>query len=142
LPSHYEEAAVPIAAVAIAIPIVSIVMGICIGMLALYLDYRKKIDTLKLYHAERMAAIERGLELPPLPEAFFGSRTSLELQLARSRKTGLILLFIGLSIAGAMYGMDIAAFWWGFVPASLGLALLISSLLEMREHQKRRISSP
>jgi hypothetical protein len=35
-----------------------------------------------------------------------------------------------------MWGMGIPAFWWGFVPAAIGLAFLISSILEMRERKK------
>lgn len=126
----------PELAIAIVIPVVSIVFGVGVGMLHLYLDFRKKSDTLKLYHAERMAAIEKGIELPPLPPEFFKSRDALESPATRHRRTGLILLFLGLAIGGAMLGMGIAAFWWGLVPLAIGLALLISGLLEAREQKQ------
>ena len=44
-------------------------LGVGIGMLALWIDYRKKRDIFELHHKERMLAIERGMEVPPLPEA-------------------------------------------------------------------------
>ena len=53
------------------IPILAIVMTIGAGMLKLYLNYQKRKDMFALYHQERMAAIEKGIELPPLPEDFF-----------------------------------------------------------------------
>jgi hypothetical protein len=37
----------------------------------MFLDYRKRKEMLMLHHQERMAAIEKGLELPPMPEGFF-----------------------------------------------------------------------
>jgi hypothetical protein len=123
---------------ALMIPIVAIVMGIGIGMLAVYLDFHRKSETFKLYHAERMAAIEKGIDLPALPPEFFGN-VARESNPARTRRTGLVLLLLGLAVAGAMWGMDIRAFWWGFVPAAIGLAFLISSILEMRE---RKASAP
>ena len=121
---------------AIMIPIVSIVLGIGVGMLALYLDFLKKRESIKLYHAERMAAIEKGIELPPLPPDHFKTRETTESSASARRRAGLILLFLGLSIGGAMLGMGIQAFWWGMVPAALGLALLIAGLLEAREQQQ------
>ena len=126
--------------VALMIPIVAIVMGIGIGMLAVYLDFRRKSETLKLYHAERMAAIEKGIELAPLPPEFFGN-VARESNPTRHRRTGLVLLLLGLSVAAAMWGMGIPAFWWGFVPAAIGLAFLLSSILEMRERKKASSAS-
>ena len=122
-------------AVAVLIPIVAIIMGVGIGMLSIYLEFRRKSDTLKLYHAERMAAIEKGVELPPLPDEFFRRSGSREPGPVRHRRTGLVLLFLGLAIAAAMWGMHILAFWWGLVPAAIGLAFLLSSFLETREQR-------
>jgi hypothetical protein len=128
------------------IPVVAIIMGIGIAMLALYLDYRKKADTLKHYHAERLAAIERGLELPPLPLPVEPPppppRDPFERSVVRSRRAGLVLLFIGLSVAGAMFSIGVSAFWFGLIPSAIGLALLISSYLEAREQDKRGGSGP
>jgi hypothetical protein len=129
-------------AVAVMIPVIAIIMGVGIGMLSLYLQYRKKRDILQLYHAERMAAIEKGIELPPLPPQFFQEAGSREATPARHRRTGLILLFVGIAIVVAMRGTDVDNSWWGGVPAAIGLAYLLSSLLEAREARDPKQAPP
>jgi hypothetical protein len=110
------------------IPIVAIVMGIGIGMLSIYFGYRKRKEMFALHHQERMAAIEKGIELPPLPDEFF-SDNGKPRSPHRKLLTGLIWLFIGLSWMIAFYvrptrGMDGAAIY-GLIPATIGLAYLI-----------------
>ena len=58
------------------IPIVAIVMGIGIGMLAIWSEHKRKAQLLEQNHRERMQAIEKGLELPPLPANLVGLPTS------------------------------------------------------------------
>ena len=125
--------AVPI--IGIMVPIVAIVFGIGIGMLWIYLDFRRKRELYQLYHAERMAAIEKGMELPPLPTDLFEKRGRGAAAGVRSRRWGLILLFFGVAISVAMWGSgeDRNDWWWGLVPVSLGLSLLISSHFEAKE---------
>ena len=43
--------------------------GIGIGMLGLWTDHKRKSQMLEQMHKERMAAIEKGIELPPMPHA-------------------------------------------------------------------------
>ena len=126
------------AVLALMIPIVSIIMGIGIGMFALYVDYRRKSEALKLYHAERMAAIEKGIDLPPLPPELFRRSGSGEPHSSRHRRSGLILLFLGLAISAAIWATTghPGVALWGLVPASIGLAILFSSALETREKNK------
>ena len=50
--------------IAVMIPIVAIIMGVGIGMLSLFLDYRKKRDMFAMHHKERLTAIEKGMEVP------------------------------------------------------------------------------
>ena len=113
-------------ALGVMIPIVAIVMGIGIGMLRLWLDYRNKRDLLQMHHAERMAAIEKGIELPPLPPQFFQDYPRGVGDPTRNLRNGLILLFIGGAIFAALYTDDgLEAAWWGLVPAAIGAALLL-----------------
>jgi hypothetical protein len=106
------------------IPIVAIVMGIGIAMLAVVVDYRKKRDMFALHHKERMAAIEKGMELPPLPPEFFedGRRRRNP---SDSLRTGLILLFVGVAVTAAMYQSAPDAYLWGVVPGAVGVAFLL-----------------
>ncbi|MGH8254008.1 MAG: DUF6249 domain-containing protein [Steroidobacteraceae bacterium] len=108
------------------IPIVAIVMGIGIGMLTLVLDYRKKRDMFALHHKERLAAIEKGIELPPLPTEFFqDSRRQRLRHPSDFLRRGLVLLFIGIAVTGAMYQSAPDAYLWGLVPAAIGVGLLL-----------------
>jgi hypothetical protein len=113
------------------IPIIAIVMGIGIGMLTIYLEYRKRKDMFALHHQERMAAIEKGIELPPLPEGFFAADGKPSRPRSPHGKllTGLIFLFAGLACFITGYMVDdpgIVKFTkYGFFPLALGLAYLI-----------------
>jgi len=117
------------------IPIIAIVFGIGCFMLRIYFDFRKKREMFQLYHAERMAAIEKGIELPPLPDEFFQDRR-LEAAPVRNRRNGLILTFLGVAITLALWGTGISQYWWGGVVLALGLAFLLASFLEFREQAK------
>jgi len=109
-----------------AIPIVAIVMGIGIGMLALWIDYRKKREIFELHHRERMLAIERGMEVPPLPADLFGRSPERCRPKGSGLRSGLVLLLLGLSLAAALaLNISLAAAAWGLIPAALGLANLI-----------------
>ncbi len=108
------------------IPIVATVMGIGIAMLAIVVDYRKKRDMFALHHKERMAAIEKGMELPPLPPEFFqDGRRRRPSHPSDFLRRGLVLLFIGIAVSIAMYQSAPDAYLWGLVPAAIGVALLL-----------------
>jgi len=108
-----------------------------IGMLKLWLDYRKKREILQAHHAERMAAIEKGIELPPLPPQFYGPEaSSLPADMLQQQfkgrhialpylRSGLMWLLIGAAISLALYADHNVAAWWGGVPAAYGLSRLL-----------------
>jgi hypothetical protein len=136
------------------IPIVAIVMGIGIGMLKLFLNYQKRKDMFALYHQERMAAIEKGVELPPLPEKFFDEYPTLARHSPhRTLLQGLILVFIGLTLYLALHftitrtdgGGDAALF--ALIPGGIGVACLIyyftvgrKMAAEMEEERKAQLA--
>jgi hypothetical protein len=121
--------------VAMLIPIIAIVMVFGTGMLAIYVNYRKRRDMFALYHQERMAAIEKGIELPPLPEDFFhedGKRAKPSRRPGHGTLLGgLILLFAGLGLYLALHftvarsdaGGDAALY--ALIPGGIGAACLI-----------------
>jgi len=119
---------------AISIPIVAIVMGFGMGMLGLWFDYRKKREIFELHHKERMAAIEKGMEVPPLPpELFRDPRRRREP--ADYLRRGLVLLLVGIAIVIALLvtpGAGPQAAFWGLLPAAVGLAQLIFYFVERR----------
>ena len=118
--------------VAVFIPIVAIFMSLLIPIVYAVVDYRRRRDIVDAHHQERMAAIERGMELPPLPDSFYQSikparRSSYLLP-------GLIWLFVGIGIfvsLGAVAGEEVRYF--GLIPAGVGLAFLIYYFVEGRK---------
>jgi hypothetical protein len=109
------------------IPIIAIVMGVGIGMLALWLDHQKKTRMLELHHQERLLALERGIELPPLSStlAEAGPRHA-PLTPSDYLRRGLIWLLAGSALGAALWtGGGVSSGIWGLVPMSVGAAYLI-----------------
>jgi hypothetical protein len=118
---------------AMMIPIISIILGMGIGMLAVYLGYRKRKDLMDHYHQERMAAIEKGIECPPWPDSLLVDETTHSSP-RRQLLKGLVWLFIGLTTTVAIYvavAHEYALF--GLIPAGIGLAHLIYYFVEGRK---------
>jgi Domain of unknown function (DUF6249) len=118
--------------VAVFIPIVAIIMSLSIPIVYAIVDYRRRRDIIDAHHKERMAAIDRGMELPPLPESFYQS-----LKPARRSSyllPGLVWLFVGIGLfiaLGAVAGEEVRNF--GLIPAGVGVALLIYYFFEGRK---------
>ena len=119
-------------AVAVLIPLTAIFMSLLIPIVFAVVDYKRRRDIVEANHKERMAAIERGMEAPQLPESFYLSMKP------RRRSSyllpGLIWLFVGIGLfvaLGAVAGEDVRFF--GLIPAGVGLAFLIYYFVEGRK---------
>jgi uncharacterized membrane protein HdeD (DUF308 family) len=116
------------------IPIVAIIMGIGIGMLAIYLRYRKRKEIFAHYHQERMAAIEKGIECPPWPDRLLADEDAPSTPSPRRHLLkGLVWLFIGLAVTVAVYAtFDLSHALFGLIPIGIGAAHLIYYAVEGR----------
>jgi hypothetical protein len=119
------------------IPIVAILTGVGVPSVVLtvylVLNYHKRRRLMELHHAERMAAIERGMELPPLPlELLNGSRRR-----STSLLPGLVWFFVGIGVMIAMRATGESEGMIGLVPAGVGLAYLIYYFAEGRKIEAR-----
>jgi hypothetical protein len=115
-------------ALAIMIPIVTIIGGIAVAIVAIVMAGRKK----ELEHKERLTAMEKGVQLPELP---LEPKRPAYLQ---NRSAGLVMTFLGIALtiaiwvpAGAQGGV------WGLIPLAIGIGLLVSSALEKKEVEKQ-----
>ena len=140
--------------VALFIPIIAIVMVFGTGMLSIYLNYQKRKDMFALYHQERMAALEKGIELPPLPEDFFRENGKPARRAPHSTLLwGLVLMFIGLTLYLALHftiprnDTDGDPALYALIPAGIGAACLIYYFtvgrrfaVEMEEERKARLA--
>ncbi len=116
--------------VALMIPIFGIVFGVTVAIVAIVTVHREKTQRAELRHKERLAAIEKGLELPPETEDpdESGKRTR-----AGSLRSGLIGLAVGIVLYFALdqlMGSRIALF--GLIPAAVGAANLLFYAIEGR----------
>jgi hypothetical protein len=114
------------------IPVVAIVGGISFAAYSMYLKVRRQRETLQMYHAERMAAIEKGIELPPLPSELLHDRYHDRGEYWRWRRgSGLTLIFVGAAVTIALWQSNgDRSFWWGLVIVAWGLGRLVSNYLE------------
>jgi hypothetical protein len=116
------------ALLALFIPILGIIMGVLIAIAVIFAAHRQKMQRNDMRHKERMAALEKGLEIPPEPvESDNGSKVS-------TLRTGLSGLLVGMVLyfaLGAVAGSEVALF--GLIPAAIGLANLIFYFVEARK---------
>lgn len=121
------------------VPIFGIVFGVglpvSIPIVLAVLHYRQRRRLVELYHAERMAAIERGMELPPLPIELLrghggGRRTSL--------LPGLVWLFVGIGMYVALRPFADDQALLGAIPGGVGLAYLIYYFVEGRKVEAKQ----
>ena len=116
-----------------AIPLVAIVMGLGLAMLSVYINYRKKKELFTLYHQERMAAIDKGVELPPLPEGVFGDERRISPP-RRNLLKGLIWSLGGLFLSIGLYAAEgFEAAFFGLIAVGIGAAYLIYYFLVGRQ---------
>ena len=129
--------------VGISIGFVAVVFGIGIAFFAIWVDYRKRHELLKICHEERMAALDKGLDLPPFPTsavndpedvAMLGLRKEPPKQ-SNGLKPGLILLGVG---TGGAFG-----FSWSFsgILIGIGAAFLVYYVVEGRKLQSGKSRS-
>jgi hypothetical protein len=114
---------------ALVIPIVSIIGGIAIAIVAIVMGSRKK----ELEHKERLIAMEKGLPIPESP-------TRRERPAHKRHRTGgLVCTFLGLALSFAMFvsgGPEAGV--WGLPLLGIGVGLLMSSTIERREDEADR----
>lgn len=123
------------------IPLFGIVFAIglplSIPIIFAVLNYRKRRRLMELHHAERMAAIERGMDVPPLPLALIDGRSG------RRRRTsllpGLVWLFVGLALLISMQTISEEEAIFGLIPTGVGLAYLIYYFAEGRKIEAKQM---
>ncbi len=115
------------------LPFLIPIVGMLIPIAAIIFHYLQRRDLLRAWHEQRMAAIAKGIELPPMPfDLNDESQCSASGSAANPNKnllTGLILIACGFGVGvflraiRPMIGIDIWAA--GAIPALLGVAFVI-----------------
>ena len=115
---------------AMTIPLLSIFGGVTIAIVAIIMSGRKK----ELIHKERLLAMEKGIDVPVLER-----KQEKEPGYIASRKTGLIMLSLGLALTFALWavaGKDGGV--WGLIPLAIGIGLMVAAHLEQKDFERRR----
>jgi hypothetical protein len=121
------------------IPVVAIVMSLGFAMLALWTTHQRKSQMLEQLHRERMAAIEKGVALPPVNVEEIVATTSSPgtANPARVLRSGVLLLAIGIVLYFAINesgGREGALF--GLIPAAVGVANLVYAAVLFSNERK------
>jgi Domain of unknown function (DUF6249) len=116
-----------IAALAMLIPIVSVTVSLSALIIWIVVWHRRRVHELDCRHKERMAAIEKGLELPPEPPL----ETAPMAPRARYLLRGLIWLGVGLALTfGGRDWLRAPMGGTGWVAVAVGAAYLIFYFVE------------
>ncbi|MDY6947549.1 MAG: DUF6249 domain-containing protein [Pseudomonadota bacterium] len=111
-------------------------MPLSIPIVMISLNYRKRRRLMELHHTERMAAIERGMEVPPLPLELIDGHSNRR---RSSLLPGLVWFFLGLAmVAGSLSIGDDLPVVFGLVPLGIGIAYLIYYAVEGRHIEARQ----
>jgi Domain of unknown function (DUF6249) len=114
----------------IMIPLLAIFMSLLIPIVYAIVDYRRRRDVVEAHHKERLAAIERGMDIPALPESFYNPYQ----RRPRTLLLGMIWFFVGIALVislGRVAGEDVMYF--GLIPTGIGLAYLLYHAIEGRK---------
>ena len=125
------------AVIGVFIPIVAIIMGVGVGMIAIWSEHKRKAQLLEQNHRERMHAIEKGIQLPPLPENLVsGGNGPSTASAAKSMRSGVMLVLIGIILWFAIdrVGSSDAALF-GLIPAAVGIANLLYAAIQWNKEK-------
>lgn len=119
---------------ALLIPITAIVGGLSIPIIYILTHHKKRQQLLEQNHKERMLALEKGIELPPVPVELlrrdvFDSPEDHQSGWGEADKylrSGITWLFVGLALAGVVWlKNEPENAGWALIPIAVGLAKLL-----------------
>jgi hypothetical protein len=113
--------------IAVLIPLVAVFMGIGLAIVSVIARHRARVKALEQRHLERMAAIEKGIELPPeLASDAVDDASRSRKSAARYLLQGLVCLGIGIALLiSSVTIMPIEMQLPGGILVALGAALII-----------------
>ena len=117
--------------IAVFVPIVAILAGIAVAIVGMLASHRLRLQRAEFRHRERIAAIERGLELPPDPPEFDPRRSDD----SRFLRHGLVLVALGIAVTGGLMQLPGTSvpYIFGLIPAACGVAYLLYYAIRRRQ---------
>jgi hypothetical protein len=115
------------------VPLVSVTLGIGMIIVSIVTKHRREMQELDNRHKERMAAIDKGLDLPPDPVTERATARKLSSRSgSRYLLRGLVWLGVGLAIALSDSFLGDGFRGYGWIGAAVGVAYLVYYALEGR----------
>jgi hypothetical protein len=126
------------------IGLVFVVLALSIPIAYILTRSRRMHRAMELLHTERMAAIERGMEIPAAPLELLGDQILKSKRPRTALLPGLVWLFVGIAIAVSRLSLDghDAPLMVGLIPAGIGLAYLIYYFVEERKQPTNQVVAP
>lgn len=120
------------------IPIVAIVMSLGVAMIYIWSEHKRKAQLIEQNHRERMQAIEKGIELPPVPTNLAGASSGPSTATAaKSLRNGIMLTLIGVLLYVAIEEVDGSeGALFGLIPAAIGVANLVYAAILWQKEKR------
>jgi Flp pilus assembly protein TadB len=115
---------------ALFVPIIAIIAGIACAIVVVLAGHRQRLQRAELRHRERLAAIEKGFELPPDPPDVDPKRNDP----SRYLRQGLVLVAVGATVTAALIQLPggNVPYLFGLLPAAIGVAYLVYYFAHVR----------
>ncbi len=124
--------------IALLIPILAVTLSLTAAIVFIVATHRRKVHELEQRHKERMAAIDKGLDLPIEP-----IKLSEPASRPRYLLRGLVWFGVGLALVfGARDILEEHAWSFGWIPVAVGAAYLIFYFVEGRQDTAPPKSAP
>ena len=121
--------------IAVSIPIIAILMGVGTVIVGIISRHRQLLQRVDLRHKERLAAMEKGLELPP-------ETMDTDVRRPRFLLRGLIWTFVGTAAYFALRGLaGTDESMLALIPLAVGLAYLIYYFVQGRKEDEQAAAS-
>lgn len=114
----------------IMIPLSAVILGISAAIVGIVSRHRQMLQRTDLRHKERMAALEKGIDLPPDPP-------EMDVRRPRFLLKGLVWSFTGAAVyvaLDALAGAEEAKL--GLIPVAVGLAYLVYYAVQGRKEER------
>ena len=117
------------------VPVIAILGGVCFAIIRVLATHRQRLQRAEFRHKERLAAIEKGLEMPPDPPE--QEQAAVAGNGSRFLRQGLVLVLVGAVLTVSMMQLTGVPYLFGLVPAAVGAGYLLYYFIH-RQHEAGR----
>ncbi|MHC1763495.1 MAG: DUF6249 domain-containing protein [Verrucomicrobiia bacterium] len=117
---------------AVMIPIIAIVFASLLAFSYLLFRHLRRRRVVEVFHEQRMAAISKGVEMPPFPEGLLESGPQMPGP-GRALFRGLLWSLVGLALLLALHQLHQGIWLLALIPIGVGVAYLAYYWIETKK---------